>query len=81
MPILFEVLKVVFFVLSILLSLFTLRGYYYIPNSTFISLTNIFLPGYLLFTGLMVGYIYILYIKTKYGSTMTHKQRITGFLL
>lgn len=81
MPILFEVLKIVFFVSSIIIALFTLRGYYYIPDATFSSLTNMLLPGYLLITGLMIGYLYILYIKTRDAEAMTNKQRVTGFLL
>jgi hypothetical protein len=41
--------KVVFFLLSILMSVFFLRGYYFLPESTFLSWSNILMPLYLVF--------------------------------
>lgn len=60
-----------------LVALFTIRGYYYIPDATFTSLNNMLLPGYLLITGLMVGYVYVMYLKVRVGDAMTRKQWVT----
>lgn len=57
MSILFEVLKGVFFFLTVIIALFFLRGEVVIGVEYYETVKQILMPGYLLFCGMMLGYI------------------------
>ncbi|UFX83366.1 hypothetical protein [Candidatus Absconditicoccus praedator] len=57
MVILLETLKGIFFLMSIIVGIFFLRGDYILEDSIFELSGNILMPGYLLLTGIMLGYI------------------------
>ncbi len=57
MAVLFEVLKWVFFFLSILVGAFFLRGDYILSDSNFQLYGDILMPGYIVIVWIMIGYI------------------------
>ena len=61
----FNVSKLVFFALTVLIGMFTLRGKHAINPETFQLLLKIILPAYMVFSGIMLGYIiwYLLSLK------------------
>jgi len=52
-----EICKGIFFFLSIVVGIFLLRGEQLINQQAYILIKEILMPGYLLFCGIMVGYI------------------------
>lgn len=57
MVILFEIIKIAFLLLTILIAIFFLRWNYILPNDSFIFIGKILLPLYLILCGVMIGYI------------------------
>lgn len=57
MVILYEIMKILFLLLTILIAIFFLRGNYIVPSNTFVFMEKILLPLYLIFCGIMIGYI------------------------
>jgi hypothetical protein len=65
MSIIFEFLKWFYFLLSIIVWLFFLRGLYIFSNNIFVLIWKILLPWYLLLTWIILGYIIWTFIITK----------------
>jgi len=42
-------------------------------------MVNMLMPGYLLIVGLMMGYMYTLYVKTKTAGIVTSREYLFGF--
>jgi hypothetical protein len=80
MIIFFEIIKIIFFLLSIGMGLLFLRWYYYMPDATFTSLSNIIMPAYLLVVGIMIGYITVLYYKTKMTEPVPAQYWVKAFV-
>lgn len=80
MAILFEIIKVFFFVLSVLMALFFMRGYYFLPDSSFTSWSNILMPLYLLVSWLIIWYVALLFHKTKINAPLTQHHRTRWFI-
>ena len=57
MVIFYDVLKFIFLFLTIFVGIFYLRGEYLFQGQFYSSVFQILMPGYLLFAGLMVGYL------------------------
>ncbi len=57
MVIFYEIMKILFLLLTVLIAIFFLRGNYIVPSNTFIFMEKILLPLYLIFCGIMIGYI------------------------
>lgn len=57
MAILFHVLRASFFFLTLVMGIFLVRGDILFGEQLFLSLKLIFMPGYLLFCGIMIGYL------------------------
>ena len=53
-----EICKGIFFFLSIVVGIFLLRGEQLINRETYILIKEVLMPGYLIFCGIMVGYIW-----------------------
>jgi len=62
---LFEVLKWVFFFVSIIMWIFFLRWNYIFSDERFIIITKILMPGYLLLTGLVLWSLIASFIVIK----------------
>lgn len=69
MKVFYEAIKWVFFFLSIVVGLFFLRGDIFFWDQTFNLVKQIIMPGYLLFCGIMVGYV-IANIKEPKANTL-----------
>lgn|SRR5574344_2665488 len=81
MIVLFEIFKILFFVSSVAMGVFYLRGYYFLDNDAFIALGDILLPAYLILVGLMLGYLTILYYKSTNGEpTISQNLLVKGFI-
>lgn len=57
MAILFHILRAAFFFLTLLMGVFLLRGDLLFGEQLFMLLKLILMPGYLLFCGVMIGYL------------------------
>lgn len=75
MIILYEIIKIVFLLLTVLIAIFFLRGNYILPDQTFSFVGEILLPLYLLLCGVMVGYIVAQVMLAK-GDETTLPSRI-----
>lgn len=75
MVILFEIIKFLFFLLTMLIAMFFLRGNYILPNESFTFMGKILLPLYLILCGVMIGYI-ISQIMIAKGDEETSVSRV-----
>jgi len=75
MAILYELIKIIFLLLTILICIFFLRGHYILPSQTFALAGKILLPVYLILCGVMVGYI-IAQIMVAKGDEKMQPSRI-----
>ncbi len=57
MVILYEIMKIIFLILTILIAIFFLRGNYILPDETFTFYQKLLLPLFLVLCGIMLGYI------------------------
>lgn len=57
MHIFFEIMKWSFFFLTVIVAVFLLRGEFFVWETSFVVAREIIMPGYLIFCGLMFGYI------------------------
>lgn len=57
MVIFYEIMKILFLLLTILIAIFFLRGNYILPDVTFVFWQKVLLPFYLVLAGVMLGYI------------------------
>lgn len=57
MGIFFEIMKWIFFFLTIVVGLFFLRGEILMSTENYMIVKQLLIPGYLIFCGMMFGYI------------------------
>lgn len=57
MIIFFEIMKIVFFVVTIVLWLFFSRGRLVFDDSQYLLIQKIMMPGYMILCGIMIGYL------------------------
>ena len=57
MIIFFEIMKFVFFVISVLLGLFFYRGELLFDADQYMLIQKLLMPGYMILCGMMVGYL------------------------
>ena len=72
---LFEIIKGIFFFLTIVVGLFLLRGSVIFGPEYQMLIKQILMPGYLVFCGTMFGYI-VARIQLGYEEDHPHKNRI-----
>ncbi|MBS8121580.1 hypothetical protein [Candidatus Vampirococcus lugosii] len=81
----FEIFKIIFFILSIIIGSFFLRGNYYFDNNSFETIGMILMPLYLLIVGVMIGYIIASFLIVKNdlekGDSSENKIYIQGFVI
>lgn len=75
MIIFYELIKIIFLLLTVLIAIFFLRGNYILPDKTFTFVGEILLPLYLLLCGIMIGYL-IAQIMLAKGDEQTLPSRI-----
>jgi len=63
---LLEILKGLYFLISILIGLFFLRGLYILPEDKYLLVGKILMPGYMLLTGLMIWYLIWYFLETRF---------------
>ena len=67
--------------MTIGMGIFFLRGFYYLPNESFVAISNILMPAYLLIVGLMIGYLIITYYKSNASQQpVAQKQYVSSFI-
>ncbi|HRX64165.1 MAG TPA: hypothetical protein P5060_03620 [Candidatus Absconditabacterales bacterium] len=74
----FEILKGFFFFLTIVVALFFLRGEILLSNNIYTIIKTFIMPGYLIFCGLMIGYL-IAHIWSK--DQHSHKIYVKSFII
>ena len=81
MSVYFDIVKLVFFILTIIVSLFQLRLKWVISSSLIEQIWPYILPIYFIFVGLIIGYIiwYVLNAKNDYKDT--EKNYIKWFVI
>lgn len=75
MVIFYEIMKILFLLLTILIAIFFLRGNYILPDPTFVFRQKMLLPFYLVLVGVMIGYV-ISQIMLARGEEETSVSRI-----
>ncbi|MFA7717407.1 MAG: hypothetical protein WC875_01725 [Candidatus Absconditabacterales bacterium] len=73
MAIFFEVIKGIFFFLTIMVGLFFLRGSILISPEYYTIVKQLLIPGYLVFCGMMFGYIMS---RLRLGYDEDHPQKM-----
>ncbi|MFA5747813.1 MAG: hypothetical protein WC872_01735 [Candidatus Absconditabacterales bacterium] len=82
MGIFFEILKGIFFFLTVIVGIFFLRGEIILNSQYYDVIKQFLMPGYLIFCGIMIGYI-ISRIRLGYDDEHPdkHKIYINSFLI
>ncbi|HMY80846.1 MAG TPA: hypothetical protein PLW93_01625 [Candidatus Absconditabacterales bacterium] len=57
MAVFFEVMKFIFFIITIMLGLFFARGKLIFDDDQFLLIQKIMMPGYMILCGMMIGYL------------------------
>ncbi len=83
MVIFFEIIKFVFFAMSIAVGFLLLQGDVYMSNQLIVVIKQIIIPGYLVLSGLMIGYIVTQLTMPAYIVDEKHEAKIhlKGFLI
>ncbi|MCS6983055.1 MAG: hypothetical protein NZL83_02580 [Candidatus Absconditabacterales bacterium] len=82
MVIFYEIIKALFFGLSLFIGLFMLRSEYFGMGGTTGQMQDILMPGYLIFCGIMIGYV-LSTIWSGYATTDDEEKAvyIKGFII
>jgi len=83
MVIFFEIIKFVFFAMSIVVWFLLLQGDAYMSSQVMAVIKQITIPGYLVLSGLMIGYIITQLTMPAYVVDERHEAKIhlKGFLI
>ena len=82
MLVLFEIIKLLFLLFSILLGILIIKGESLFPQGNVADMTTILFPAYLVFVGLLVGYILALMIsKNTDSAEQSHSLYMRTFMV
>lgn len=78
MSVFYDIIKAIFFIQTVIVGIFYLRGKFLgIADPTSQMLQSYLMPGYMLFCGIMLGYL----IAHIWSGTHTDKDAITGIYI